>query len=407
MRVKKTAMTGPLAGVRVIEAGEMVAAPYAAKLMADLGADVIKIERPQIGDRSRSRGPFPGGAAHPDKSGLFIYLNTNKRGITLDLESARGSKIFDRMIARADLLIHSCAPSEMGRIGLDFARIAAINPKLVMTSIAPFGLSGPHRDWRAEDITLWSAGGACYLNGARNHPELPPLKAYGYQAGYQGGAHAAAAAMGALFGVARGGAGQHVEISIQESVVAIIEMANTFWPYMRVVATRYGPKPVQPLDSVECKDGWIFLCCVEEHQWRQFVELMGNPEWAAEEIFNERFKRGQNWDALRPLVAEWVGQQTVQDLYQKAQARRVPFAPISSLGDLVNSEHLRARGFFVDVTHPVAGRFKYPGAPYQLSRTQWEIRRSAPLLGQHNQEVFAELGLMGEDLAALARDGVI
>lgn len=401
-------MAGPLATIRVVEVGEMVSAPYAAKLLADLGAEVIKIERPAIGDRARTRGPFAGGAAHPEKSGLFIYLNTNKRGVTIDISSPRGLSIVDQLIGRADVLINNLTPAEMDRMGFQFERFHRVNPKLVMTTVAPYGLSGPRCDWRAEDLTLWSDGGACYLNGARDRPDLPPLKAYGYQAGYQGGAHAAAATMGALFGVARGAGGQHVEVSVQESVAAIIEMANTFWPYMGLVLTRYGAKPVQPLDSFVCRDGWIFACCVEEHQWHNFVEVMGNPPWASEELFNERFKRAANYDALRPMLAEWIGKQTVQDLYQKAQARRVPFAPISSLADLVNSDHLRARGFFVDLSHPQAGAFKYPGAPYKLSRTPWEIRRPAPGLGQHNSEILSgELGMDARGIEALRRDAVI
>lgn len=401
-------MAGPLSGIRIVEVGEMVSAPYAAKLMADLGAEVIKVERPGTGDRARTRGPFAGGAAHPEKSGLFIYLNTNKRGVTIDLASPRGLSIFEKLISGADALIHNLAVAEMDGTGFQFERFRRVNPKLVMTSVAPYGLSGPRRDWRAEDLTLWSDGGACYLNGARDHPELPPLKAYGYQAGYQGGAHAAAATMGALFAAARGAGGQHVEVSVQESVAAIIEMANTFWPYMGLVLTRYGAKPVQPLDSFECRDGWIFACCVEEHQWQSFVEVMGNPAWASEELFNERFKRGANYDALRPLLAEWIGKQTVQDLYHQAQARRVPFAPISSLADLVNSDHLRARGFFVDLSHPQAGTFKYPGATCKLSRTPWEIRRPAPALGQHNQEILGgELGMDAREIESLRRDAVL
>jgi crotonobetainyl-CoA:carnitine CoA-transferase CaiB-like acyl-CoA transferase len=401
-------MAGPLSAVRVVEVGEMVSAPYAAKLMADLGAEVIKVEQPVTGDRARTRGPFAGGAAHPEKSGLFIYLNTNKRGITIDLAAPRGLAILEKLIGGVDVLIHNLAPAEMNRVGFEFARFRRINPKLVMTSVTPYGLSGPRRDWRAEDLTLWSDGGACYLNGARERSDLPPLKAYGYQAGYQGGAHAAAATMGALFATVRGASGQHVEVSVHESVAAIIEMANTAWSYMGLVLTRYGAKPVQPLDSFECRDGWIFACCVEEHQWHSFVEVMGNPAWAAEEIFDERSKRGANYDALRPMLAEWIGKQTVHDLYQRAQARRVPFAPISSLADLVNSDHLRARGFFVSVSHPQAGTFKYPGAPYQLSHTPWEIRRPAPGLGQHNQEILGgELGMSAREIESARREAVI
>jgi crotonobetainyl-CoA:carnitine CoA-transferase CaiB-like acyl-CoA transferase len=177
---------------------------------------------------------------------------------------------------------------------------------------------------------------------------------------------------------------------------------------MGAIGTRLGRKPLQPLESMECKDGWIYVCCVEEHQWRNFVAVMGNPEWADEEIFSDRLKRAENWEALEIFLREWVGEQTVLDLYRKAQARRVPFAPISTMGDLLNSEHLKARGFFVELTHPVAGTFKYPGAPLKYSATPWHIRMPAPALGQHNAEIFGQrLGLGALRLSDLKAKGVI
>jgi crotonobetainyl-CoA:carnitine CoA-transferase CaiB-like acyl-CoA transferase len=177
---------------------------------------------------------------------------------------------------------------------------------------------------------------------------------------------------------------------------------------MQMIATRLGRKPIQPMESMQCKDGWIFLCCVEEHQWQNFVHVMGDPEWAGEEIFSDRLKRGDNWEALRILLEEWVGQQTVLDLYKKVQARRVPFAPVSTMGDLLGSEHLKARGFFVDITHPIAGTHKYPGAPLKYHATPWEIRKPAPTLGQHDGQIFGgRLGLSAARLDELKRIGVI
>jgi len=401
-------MSGALAGLRVVELGEMVSAPYAAKLMADLGAEVIKVERPTIGDPARRRGPFPGDRPHLDKSGLFLYLNSNKLGVTLDPSCPAGFKILEQLAANADVLIHDLPPAEMDRIGLDFDRIAAINPRLVMTSVEPFGLSGPCRDWRSSELTLWASGGAIYINGSAAEPEMPPLKAYGYQAGYQGGAHAAVATMGALFAGVRGAGGQHVEVSIQESVASITELAFQCWPYLGLIATRFGQRPVQPLESFECRDGWIFVCCVEEHQWRNFVKIMDSPDWTDESIFVDGPSRAANWDALRLLLKEWIANQSVDDLYRKAQARRVPFAPVSHLGDLLDSPHLKARGFFVEIAHPIAGELRYPGAPYHLERTPWAIRRPAPTLGQHNDEIYSgRLGLSAMEIDRLRDEAVI
>jgi crotonobetainyl-CoA:carnitine CoA-transferase CaiB-like acyl-CoA transferase len=401
-------MAGALAGLRIVEVGEMVSAPYAAKLMADAGAEVIKVERPGIGDPARRRGPFAGDQPHPEKSGLFLYLNSNKLGVTLDIASARGFALLERMIRNADVLIHNLAPPEMDRIGLHFQRLSKANPKLIMTSILPFGLDGPYRDYRAANLTLWCAGGASYLNGSPQHPEKPPLSTFGQQAYYQGGAHAAVATMGALLAGLGDGAGQHVEVSVQEAVASILEMTFAFWPYVGMIASRLGQKPIQPLEVMKCKDGYIFICCIEEHQWHSFVELMGRPEWAAEEIFSDRLKRAAHWDALRPLLEEWVGGQSVHELYRQALERKIPFAPVSTMGDLLSAEHLKARGFFVELAHPQAGRYRYPGAPVKYSATPWEIRRPAPLLGQHNREVFVgQLELTETELAELDKSGVI
>ena len=401
-------MPGALSGFRIIECGEMVSAAYASKLMADMGAEVIKIESPQGGDAARQRGPFPGGEPHAEKSGLYLFLNTNKRGITLDLEQTQGQEVLQRLVKDADLLIHNVHPKHMPAAGLDYDRLAALNPGLVMTSITPFGLSGPHTEYEASDLTLWNAGGLCFLNGGGPGTDhLPPLKAFGQQAGFTAGVHAAVASLGALFAKLRGGLGQHVEFSVQECLMGISEFGTMMASYAGMAVTRLGHKPIQPLDLLECKDGWIFICCVEEHHWHSFVDLMDNPEWAAELIFEDRLKRGESWDALKLLIQEWVKDFTVQDLYLKAQARRIPFAPVSTMGYLLNSDHLNARGFFVQLDHPEAGNLTYPGAPHICSETPWELRRPAPCLGQHNAEVYTELGMTAQDLATLQRAGAV
>jgi CoA:oxalate CoA-transferase len=402
-------MAGALSDLKIIEVSEMVSAPYCGKLLADLGADVIKVERPKVGDRARTRGPFPKDDPHPEKSGLFLYLNTNKRGITLDLAQADGMELLERLAADTDVLIHNVMPSDMDRVGLTYDRMKRANPNLIMTSITPFGLSGPNRNWRAEDLTVWCAGGVCVLNGGgQEHADLPPLKTFGQQSGYQAGVHAAVPTLAAAFARLNGEAGQHIEVSGQEAIISQLEMTFEYWPYMKMIATRLGQKPIQPVETMQCKDGYIYLCCIEEHQWRGFVEIMGSPEWAGEEIFKDRLTRAQNWDVLKVFLEEWVSQQTVLDLYRKAQAKRVPFAPVSTMGDLLSNEHLKSRGFFVEITHPVAGTHKYPGAPLKYHRTPWQLRTPAPTLGQHNAEVFgAKLNLSQSRIDELKRRGVI
>jgi len=400
---------GALAGFRVVEYGDMVSAPYASKLIADMGAEVIKVESPVTGDGARQRGPYPGKIPHPEKSGLFLYLNTNKRGVTLNLETPRGQAIFDQLLAQADLLIHNVHPTRMAALGLDYERLARNNKELVMTSLTPFGLTGPHKDYQAYDLNSWSAGGLTYLNGGGPGSEdLPPLKVFGQQSGFQAGIHAAVAALGALFARLRDGVGQHVDCSTQETLMAISEFASIMPAYAQQVVVRFtGNKAIRPLDIMECKDGWIYICCVEEHQWKGFVDIMGNPEWADESLFATRLDRAQNWDALELFMAPWVKEQTVEELYHKAQSRRIPFAPVSTMGDLFSSEHLKARGFFAEIAHPVAGTFPYPSAPYQFSATPWTLRRPAPCLGQHNGEVYGELGMSTQEIEQLQGEGVI
>lgn len=384
---------GALSSLRVVELGAGVSAAYTAKLMADLGADVVKIEPPE-GDETRRFGPFPRGEVDPDASGLYLYLNANKRGVTLDLASDAGRTALGRLLDRADLVVHNLAPARLAAFGLDPTTVLEHRPRLVATSISPFGLSGPHRDYRAYDLTLWNAGGLATLNGGGpGTDDMPPLAAFGHQASFQAGVNAAIASMAALLARRTTDRGQHVEVSVQECLVTILELTYPFWPYCGLVASRLGVKPIQPLEFFQCKDGWVFLCAVEEHQWKTFVEVMGSPEWAEMEIFADRLQRGANWDALKPLVAEWMAQQSVEALYRTLQARRVPIAPVSTMGDLLRSEHLNARGFFVSFSHPRAGTYRYPGAPYHFSRTPWRLRRPAPCLGQHSEEVLAEIGV--------------
>jgi crotonobetainyl-CoA:carnitine CoA-transferase CaiB-like acyl-CoA transferase len=397
-----------LAGIRVVECGDFVAPSYATKQLADLGADVIKVEPPGRGDEARWRGPFVGSVADRDASGLFLYLNTNKRGIVVDLERAEGRSVLARLAERADLVVHNVAPAEIAARGLAYDALRAANPRLVVTSISPFGLTGPHRDHRMHDLNLWCAGGLAALNGGgAGTDDYPPLKAFGQQAGFQAGLNAALASLAALFETLSSGEGQLVEVSTQECLTSILEMTYEYYPYMGLIASRLGQKPIQPLDFLECKDGWIFICCVEEHQWQRFVELVGSPEWASMELFENRMTRAANWDALQIFLNEVASQYTVEDLYHAAQARRIPFAPVSTMGDLLASEHLKTRGFFATVDDPSGAPVTMPGAPYRHSATPWRIRQRAPRFGEHTDEVLAEIGFTAGEMERLRAVGAV
>lgn len=397
---------GPLHGIRVVECGHMVAAAYAGKLMADLGAEVIKVEEPG-GDRARQRGPYPGNTPHPEKSGLFLYLNTNKRGVTLNLETVQGQELFRRLVKDADVVVHNYHPTQLASLGLEYEALARQNPELVVTSISPFGQTGPHREYTAHDLTMWTAGGIVFLGGAGGRPDLPPLKAAGQQAGFQAGVNAGIASLGALYARLGTGRGQHIDISVQECLIAIMENNYIAWPYDQTTPSRLGFRLI-PQDVLPCRDGYIYVLAIEEHQWQNAVELMGNPEWADTELFQDFLARSVNWDALKALLEDWLQDKSVQEVYHGAQQRRVPFAPVSTMGDLLKSEHLNARGFFAEIGHPEAGSLRYPGAPFKFAASPWTLRRPVPCLGQHNEEVYCgQLGLAPEELQLLQETKVI
>lgn len=397
-----------LAGVRVVECGGMAAAAYAGKLLADMGAEVIKVEEPE-GDPARRWGPFPDEGPHPERSALFLYLNQNKKGITLDLRQPRGQELLSRLVAHADVLVHNFPAPEMAARGLEYERLAAANPGLVMASISPFGLSGPHKDYKAHDINVMAAGGWVWLNGVTGRPDMAPLKPYGPQTEYQSGLAAAVAVMGALIWRLDTGRGQHIEVSGQEVVSTELEFVFPFWPYEERVPVRWGHRIVAPWDYFRCQDGWVFIICVEEHQWQRLVELMGDPEWAHWDVFGNRLLRGQNYDALKPFLDEWFAQWKVGDLYRAAQEKRIPLGPALDMPGLFASQHLQERDFFVEMDHPVAGRLSYPASPYRfLSETPAVPPGPAPTLGQHNREVYCGLlGLPEAELDNLRQEGVV
>jgi len=396
-----------LSGIKVIECGNFISAPYMGKLFADFGAEVIKVEEPS-GDSARKQGPFPGDTPHPEKSGLFLDLNINKLGVTLNLHDAKGQGLLQSLCAQADILIHNYSPKEMANLGLDFEKLHRTNSGLIQTTISYFGCTGPYSHYNAYELTAANAGGWAFISpGASDYPELPPLKAFGHQADFQGGVHAAVATLGAYYHKCLTGEGQHVDVSIQECIAAILEMNFMHYTYGEKETSRLGRRSIYPWCMLDCKDGKIFVVNVEEDQWQRMVELMGNPEWASLEIFQDRVTRGLNYDALFPFLQEWAAEWRVADLYKAGQERRICFAPVNTMADLFASEHLKAREFFTQVSHQVAGTLTYPGAPFKPSEGGWEVHRPAPTLGQHNAEVYEKLGLSQSEIDELKKQGVI
>jgi crotonobetainyl-CoA:carnitine CoA-transferase CaiB-like acyl-CoA transferase len=353
---------------------------------------VIKVE-PPTGDLTRQRGPFPNNQPDPEKSGVFCYLNMNKRGVVVDLAAPAGHELLSGLLSRADILVHNVGPRERNAQGLESARLRARYPKLLIAAISAFGDTGPHAEYKGTDLIAANAGGWAFVSpGASPYEELPPLRCFGDQCEYQAGVHTAMATLAAYFNCRRSGKGQAIEVSTQEVVTAVIENNLLHYTYAGRVASRLGNRVIGPWFIADCADGQIFVIAVEEEQWKRLVDLMGNPEWASDDLFRDRLSRAQNNDALKALMSEWIAGWKVQDLYRAAQEHRIPFAPINTMRSLYESEHLRDRGFFVELNQPDLGQLKMPGMPSRYGNSHWAIRRPAPRLGQHNDEVFGSAG---------------
>ena len=384
----KAGSPGALAGVRILECGDFFAAPFAAKLLAHLGADVVKIE-PPTGDSIRRRGPFRPGNFDPECSGMHLYLNQDKRSVIIDWKDRDSRRSFDRLVENADALIVGGSPQSIEHRGLTYEALKRLNRGIVVTTITPFGMIGPRREWAATDLIQLAAGGWLYVSpGALNDSSREPLKPFGQQSDLQAGLHGAIVTLGGLSARRRSGLGQHIDVSVQACIASNLEMNFVHWTYAGRVASRLGRRALGPWGIVKLQDGLFSIVCVEEDQWQRLAEYLGNPEWAQFEIFSDRLLRAENGDALMQFIEQALEHLTCERAYVELQARRVPCSPVFDIPALLRSDHLRSREFFVEVSHPKAGVLTYPGANFKLSKTPWKISRPAPLLGQSTREVL-------------------
>ena len=398
---------GALTGIRVLEYCDMVAGPYCGKLLADLGAEVIKIEEPSAGDRARRRGPFPNDIPHSEKSGLFLYLNTNKLGITLNASTATGKEIFQRLVKDVDVLIEDRPPGEMAELGLDYESLSALNPQLIMVSITPFGQTGPYRDYNCHTLNLHHCSGHStqFFMAQYFDPGKAPMPPGGYVGEYDSGLNSAIAVLGALFGRFAIGEGQYIDISKQETLVSLERVDVSRFADGPSAPSRIG-RPVGGL--LTCKDGYAMLVMPQDHQWEGLVKAMGSPEWTQAEDYATEMGRAQHIDEIQPRVEEWASQFTKEELYHLAQKNNVPLGPVHSPADVFNWQQPQQRGFFAEIDHPQAGKLSYPTVSYKFSETPWRATRAAPLLGEHNEEIYCRrLGYSRQELARMAGAGVV
>ena len=397
-----------LSHLNVIELCNMVSGPYCTKLLADFGAEVIKVEPPEIGDCARRRGPFLHDIPAPELSGLFLHLNTNKLSITLDVRTATGKGILEELVKQADIFIEDNPPGVMEKQGLTYEALERLNPRLVMTSITPFGQTGPYRDYKAYELNSHHAGGEGYLLPIHSDdPDREPVKPGGIVADCVCGLSAALATLTAAYFMKETGIGQHIDISKQDVLMSLVQHHVCTFTNLGEVHNRLGKGFLMVL-PMECQDGFIVITIVTDREWRSLVECMGNPSWALDEKFLSWANRHWYADEINPRVQAWVRQFKKEELFHKLQAKGVAAAPVNTAKDLAQSMQLHERGFFADIEHPLAGALRYPTAAYQFSRTPWTAMRPAPLLGQHNEMVYhGRLGFSKVELTKLREAGVI
>jgi crotonobetainyl-CoA:carnitine CoA-transferase CaiB-like acyl-CoA transferase len=400
---------GALSHIRVLDFTTQIAGPYCTKLLADYGAGVIKVERPGAGDAARGLGPFPGDIPHPEKSGLFLHLNTNKRSITLDLKSKAGQKIAKQLAAEVDLVVENFRPGVMDRLGLGLGALQESNPRLVMTSISNFGQTGPYRDFKSSDILVYSMGGEMHSTGLSDRE---PVKLGANVVLYQAGSVAAVGSAGALFLSQDDGPGQHVDVSIMETQTGSVDRrmsALVGYQYTGELSARipFGAAGY-PIGVYPCEDGY-FEVTGGLIYFPRVVRMLGDPP----ELLEPRWYTPESQtdpelkEEFEAHFLSWTIQRSKAEAWRAAQESDVLSGPLNTMEDVANDQQFIGRGAFAQIDHPVAGSLKYPGRPFVMTESPWEIRRPAPLLGQHNGEILQELGYGPGDQVRLRAQGVI
>jgi crotonobetainyl-CoA:carnitine CoA-transferase CaiB-like acyl-CoA transferase len=394
---------GPLSGLRVLDLTEGRGL-YAGKVLADLGADVVLLENPE-GSRARGIGPFKGDSPGTENSLYFLNFNTNKRGITLNLDAERGRDLFLRLVTISDVVVEDFPVGRMHSLGLDYSALREKNSRIILASVTGFGSSGPYAKYKAPDIVSMAMGGLTYVNGP---PDAAPVTAPCEQANHTVSVTAVFGILAALLLRTKTGKGQHIDLSAQQAVETA---TGGVWQFgaLTNIAKRSGSQfGAVPGRIFPCKDGYVHILSIRENHWKALVEVIGKPDaLKGENWFTMEF-RNANPDMIDAFVTEFTMAHTKMEITEMCQAKGVPCAPVNEPGDLYKDSHIKQRGTFVEIEHPIAGRFPVVRPVSVFSGTQCRIVRSAPLLGQHNREVYTkELAMDETELARLKAEGVV
>ncbi len=398
--------TGPLKEIQVLDLADEKAS-FCSKLLADLGARVIKVERPG-GDASRNTGPFWKDSPHFERSLSFWFNNTNKLGITLNIEKSAGRKIFLRLLRKTDILIETSAPGYLTGLGLGFEVLSEINPEIILTSVNGFGQTGFHSTYKSCDLIAAAMGGQIYVTG---DPSRPPLKLYGEQAYYTASLFAVTSILLALRKRNVTGKGEHIDISLQEAVSSTLEHVMIRYFHDHVIAERQGSFSWnREFCILPCKDGFMLLTLF--HHWDTLVGWMDSEGMAADlmdDTWKDEAYRLEHLDHIVEVVKRWTKAHTTHELFELGQLMRFPWAPIQSPKDVLESPQLKARGFLAPVEYrEIKARVPVPNLPFRYNSLELQSPERAPLLGEHNAEVLrGELGLTDKEIKRLRSQDVI
>lgn len=394
----------PLAGVTVIDLGQIYQGPYATLLMAKAGADVIKIE-PRQGEAARLRATVGKSATLP-----FAMLNSNKRGVTLNLKDARGRDLLKRMVAKADVLLENFAPGVMERLGVGWPVLSAINPRLIYASGTGYGLDGPDRDNLAMDLTVQAASGVMSITG---FADGPPVKAGPAVVDFMSGVHLYGAVVTALYERTITGHGRLVEVAMQESIYpALASNLSFLYNSQGGVPPRTGNKhgglAIAPYNVYATADGHIAIITVVEGHWHGVLDAIARPELKAEPRFANNAARVKAMAEVDGLIEAWTRTKTKAEAFAILRRHRVPSSPVRDLAEVMHDPHMHQRGMLERIDHPDLGEIVVPTSPLRFHGADKVETVPSPRIGQHNGDVYGEwLGLSAEEIEALGQDGVI
>jgi CoA:oxalate CoA-transferase len=390
-----------LQGIRVLEIATGIAGPFCDKMLADYGAEVIKVERPRWGDSSRHGGSLSEHEGPVEQSALFLHLNTNKKGVTLDLTNSGGQDLFRRLAADSQILIESFSPGAMESMGIGFHTLKQLRPDLVMTSVTPFGQTGPHKDYQFTELTIFAAGGAMYREGSSGRE---PLKYGGEMAQYYAGVAAASATTAASFKAFMTGQGEWIDMSIQECMAGHPHQAGRRAPFAYSGDLDVRTRPRSPegegreayaVGTFRCKGGYVSFLPLGPRMWPNLARMIDKPGLTEEARFSTPEDRGANSAELEGIFQDWFDSHTWEEVLTAVQREGLPCGPVLTTDQVLSNEHFRDREYFVDISHPDAGDLAYPGPPFRLSNAPQEEDKPAPRLGQHTGEVFSRISHLG------------